>query len=117
MEKFTSRLKELVYYHDTEPLEVAGGLFRLMSFWHMGFVPGIVSLSLTGLLSVYASLKGELRLRNISNLIGVTVPAALLVTDMAGIHSSCNQELVFSMLVSVWCLVRTMSESHTRGKK
>ena len=117
MEKFFGRLRELIYYHDTEPLEVAGGFFRLMSFWHLGFLPGVVSLALTGILSLYAAYMGDLRLRSVSNLIGVTVPAALLVTDMMGIQKSCSHSLVFAMLVSAWCLVRTMSESHVRGKK
>ena len=117
MGNFLSRLKDLMYYTDTEPLEIMGGAFRLFALWHMGVSPGTVTMSMTGLLSIVVVFFGSLSWRNLSNLVGTTVPLALILTSVFGLNSHCHHEAVFATITSLWCLIRTMHEVKSRGYK
>lgn len=117
MENLLTRLKELVFFYDTEPLEVMGGTFRMMTFAHLGMTACSVSLAATGMLSTIAAWTGNIRLRSLANLISVTVPIALLLTDVKGWDSHCLPDVVFTLILSSWCLTRTMSEMNSRGIK
>lgn len=117
MGNFLSRLRELVYYTDTEPLEIVGGLFKVFVVWHMGVSPSSVSLALTGVLSVFTAFKGSLSWRNLSNLMGTTVPLALVGSSIMGVNPHCHPEALFAAVSTGWCLVRTMTEMKSRGYK
>lgn len=117
MESLLTRLRELVFFYDTEPLEVMGGGFRVMTVAHLGMTACSISLALTGMLSMIAAWTGKIRLRSLANLIGITVPIALLLTDVKGWDSHCLPDVVFTLILSSWCLTRTMSEMNSRGMK
>jgi len=117
MGNFLGRLRELAYYTDTESLEIMGGIFRLLAMWHMGYSPSSLFLALTGVGSIVSAWSGRLSWRNLFNLVGVTVPAALIVTNLVGLHTHCQPEALFTLITSLWCLIRTMKEIHSRGTK
>jgi hypothetical protein len=117
MEKLVSRLRELVFFHDSEPLELMGGIFRLMTPFHLGLEACSLSLMLTGMLSSIAALSGDLKARSLANLVGVTVPVALILTDVKGWDANCLPDVVFTLIISAWCLTRTMSEMNSRSTK
>jgi len=117
MRNFLTRLREIVYYTDTESLEIMGGVFRVLAMWHMGYSHSSLFLALTGVGSIFSAWNGSLSWRNLSNLVGVTVPTALIVTNLVGLHSHCQPEALFTLVTSLWCLVRTMKEIHSRGTK
>lgn len=117
MENFMSRLRNLIQYHDTEPLEIMGGVGRIAAPLHFGMTPCTLSLAITGVISIATAWGGNLRWRGISNLIGVTVPIALLMTDVKGWDSDCLPNVVFTLIISAWSLIRTMSEMNSRGTK
>jgi hypothetical protein len=117
MGNFLSRLRELIYYTDTEPLEIMSGLFRMLLMWHMGVSPSTVSLALTGVLSIVTAIMGSLSWRNLTNLVGTTVPLALVGTGVMGANPHYHPETLLVVIMTVWCLVRTMTELKSRGYK
>jgi hypothetical protein len=117
MGNFLSRIRELLYYTDAEPLEIMGGLFRVMTLLHPGAFPHSVSLALTGIISIVAAFDGSLALRNLSNLIGTTVPIALIVMSLMGPERHFHTDAALASAASLWCLIRTMAESKSRGYK
>jgi len=115
MTEIVSKLKCMLLYHDSDPVEFLSGLIKSFLPLMLGANVCTVSLSLTGLMSIWTSLFGDLSARNLSNLISFTVPLTLLVVDVAkGLDHGIAVQLTM-MIVSVWCLIRTTFERNNKA--
>ena len=115
MNDFLSRLRCLLFYHDSEPVEFLSGLIRSLIPVMAGINVCSISLMMTGILAMWTSIAGSLSSRNLSNLISLTVPATLFAVDIIKGSEHPWSPTVALAIIALWCLVRTSFEQNNRA--
>lgn len=115
MNDFLSRLRCLLFYHDSEPVEFLSGLIRIFLPFVIGINVCSVSLMLTGLLATWTSITGTLSSRNLSNLISFTVPTTLFTVDLIKGSNHPWSPAAAMAFIALWCLLRTSFEQNNRA--